>query len=145
VTPLRIVLTPGAMAREVGLPTFRALWREREHYGFTGLIPSFGPFKRDVYPLRLAETPPPGAFGYVDALNRELERLNLPDAAQQVELPVLLVYGERDRIVPIEQGERLAGLLGHAELFRVPGGTHLSTPLDPSTTDRLLRWMDAHS
>jgi alpha-beta hydrolase superfamily lysophospholipase len=145
VTPLRIVLSPGTMAREVGPATLRVLWREREHYGFTGLIPSFGPFKRDVYPLRLAESPPSGPFGYVEALNQELDSLDLHDAARQVKLPVLLIYGERDRIVPLEQGERLAALLPHAELLRVAGGTHLSTPLDPSTTERLLRWMEEHS
>lgn len=142
VPPLRINLSLRSLLPELGLRTLRLVWREREHYGLTGLIPSFGPFKRDVYPLRLA-TMGSGPFGYVDVLNRELEAMRLDEVAARVPLPVLLVFGERDRVVPIEQGYRLAELLGDAELLRVADGTHLSTPLEPETVDRLVAWLEA--
>lgn len=144
VAPLRIELSLGAALHEVGLRTLRIVWRERLHYGLTGLIPSFGSFKRDVYPLRLAETPPPGAFGYVEVLNRVLEAMALEEAAAGLRLPVLLVYGDDDRIVPIAQGERIREAIPAAELRRVRGGTHLSTPLEEETQAALFEWMERH-
>ena len=145
VAPLRVSLSVRTFAREVGGQTLALLWREREHYGLTGLIPSFGPFRRQVYPLRWAIPPPPGAFGYVTALNQALDEMRLEKAAKSVQLPVLLIYGDRDLVVPIEQGERLIRALPRGELLRVRGGTHLSTPLEPVTFDRILRWIGERS
>lgn len=142
VAPLRIVLSPRALLSELRPGSVALLWSEREHYGLTGLIPSFGPFKRSIYPLRLAEPAPPGMFGYVERLNGALDRLRLLCAARRVEIPVLLVYGGRDRIVPSTQGEALSDEIPDAELFILPEGTHLSTPMSRRVLDRLDRWLD---
>ena len=96
------------------------------HYGLTGLVPSFGPFKRGAYPLRLGVPPAPGPFGYVQTINRVLDGLRLEDAARRASTPTLLVYGARDRLVPPAQGERLAALLPPPRLLRLPP-THLTT------------------
>lgn len=141
VAPLRINLTPLSFLSELRPSAFHLLWREQENYGLTGLIPSFGPFKRDVYPLRLNEPPGPGPFGYVETLNRGLERLRLEDAARHATLPTLLVYGALDRVVPIEQGRRLAKLIPRAELMQVDGGTHLSTPMHERVLGRFHEWV----
>lgn len=143
VAPLRIVLSPISLLNELRFRNFISLWREKEHYGLLGLVPSFGPFRRDIYPLRLPAPLPPGAFGYVEALNLALDGLGLERAAAATMLPVLLAYGVEDRIVPIEQGEALASQLAGAELIKVRGGTHLSTPLEPQVVDRLCDWIDA--
>ncbi len=140
--PLRIDLSGGAVRGELRLPLLRTLWREREHYGLTGLIPSFGPFRRGTYPLRLAVEPGEGSFGYVEVLNVALEGLRLEEAARRVRAPVLLVYGGRDRLVPPEQGERLAHLLPRAELLRLEGETHLSAPLAPAAVESAVAWME---
>jgi 3-oxoadipate enol-lactonase len=145
VAPLRIHLSGRSLRGELRPRIVQTLWREREHYGATGLIPSFGPFRRDVYPLRLAAPPPAGAFGYVDALNRMLTEMDLEEAASRITVPSLLVYGERDRIVPVEQGERIHARISGSELLRVPGGTHLSTPLEPVVADRIVSWIEEHS
>lgn len=141
VAPLRIHLSWRAVRGEVGLPLLGAVRRGRADYGWTGLIPSFGPFRRGLYPLRLAEEPPAGTFGYVEVLNRALEELRLEDAARRVRVPTLLVYGERDRLVPAAQGERLAGLIPGAELRVLPGGTHLGTPLAPEVVEGVAAWV----
>jgi alpha-beta hydrolase superfamily lysophospholipase len=142
--PLRIEMSSRAILREIGPPMARTLWRERARYGATGLIPSFGPFRRDVYPLRLDSPPGPGPFGYVGVLNALLDELDLPGAASATPVPVLLVYGSRDLLVPADQGQRLAGLLPASELLLLPRETHLSAPLAPAALARLLSWIDQH-
>lgn len=142
--PLRIELSADAIRRELGLPLLATVWRERNRYGLTGLIPSFGPFRRGAYPLRLAEPPGPGAFGYVEVLNRILESLDLERAARETRVPVLLVYGGRDLLVPADQGRRLNELLPASELLMLDRETHLSTPLAPPATERLFAWIDRH-
>lgn len=140
--PLRIHLSGAAMRREAGVRLLRTIWRERSHYGLTGLIPSFGPFKRGSYPLRLGSAPGPGPFGYVEVLNRTLASLQLERAARECAVPVLLAYGSRDLLVPLEQGERLAALLPRSELLTLRGESHLSAPMAPRTTARLLEWIE---
>ncbi len=144
VAPLRIELSPRSFAGELRPHNFAIVASQRAHYGATGLIPSFGPFKRDTYPLRLADRPPPGAFGYVDTLNANLVAMALEDAAARVRTPTLLVYGARDRIVPSWQGERLASLLPGSVLEIIPSGSHLSTPLEPAAEDHVVRWIEKH-
>lgn len=142
--PLRVELAWRSIRREIGVPLLRTIWRERSRFGITGLIPSFGPFRRDVYPLRLAEPAGPGSFGYVEVINRLLDSLDLRDAARSTRVPVLLVYGARDLLVPPSQARELAGLIPSSELLLLPRETHLSTPLAPATRARLLSWLERH-
>jgi pimeloyl-ACP methyl ester carboxylesterase len=144
VAPLRVRLSAGSVLSELRPALLRSLWREREHTGLWGGVPSFGPVKRATYPLRLGVPPGPGSFGYVEVLNDTLERLRLRESAARVRAPVLLVYGERDRIVPVEQGEELARLIPGAELLRLPRQSHLTAPLAPGVVDRLVEWVEAH-
>jgi alpha-beta hydrolase superfamily lysophospholipase len=144
VAPLRINLSFRSLLPEMGPRNLRVVLREWEHYGPGGLVPSFGPFKRDIYPLRLADRPPPGPFGYVRTLNDALAAMNLVEEGASITIPVLLLYGEADRIVPISQGERLAAAIPPSQLHRTRGGTHLSTPLDPSAIDLMVEWLEHH-
>ncbi len=143
VAPLRIELSLASFVGELRPRNFAAVAREREHYGWLGLVPSFGSFKRDVYPLRLARESPPGMFGYVSILNEYLAEMNLERAAGEIRTPTLLVYGDRDRIVPADQGRALAGRIPGAAV-EVIRGSHLSTPLEPAASDLLARWMEGH-
>jgi alpha-beta hydrolase superfamily lysophospholipase len=143
VTPLRIRFSTRNVLNELRPIAFRTLVQQREHAGLWGMVPSFGPVKRGVYPLRLAETRP-GTFGYVEVLNEVLERMELREAAARARVPTLLVYGTADRIVPAEQGILLARSLPDAELLLVRGGTHLSTPFDREGLRRALEHLERH-
>jgi pimeloyl-ACP methyl ester carboxylesterase/uncharacterized protein (DUF362 family) len=48
----------------------------------------------------------------------------LPEDYWQIRAPVLVLWGTREAHFPMEQGERLAGLLPQARFERVDGGTH---------------------
>lgn len=114
---------------------------QRRHYGVWGLVPAFGPVKRRAYPFRRT-VDRAGAFGYVAAVQRLLARYDLARSAESIDVPVLLVYGRGDRLVPAAQGERLARAIPDAELALLDGATHWSCAFAPAALERVAGWMD---
>lgn len=116
----------------------------REHYGLWGLVPALGPLKRSDYPVRLARAAA-GGLTYVEAVRETLAALHLEADGESAAAPALLVYGERDRLVPVEQGERLAAAFRRSRLLRVPGATHYTTVLREDVARETLSWIRHHS
>jgi pimeloyl-ACP methyl ester carboxylesterase len=138
--PIRVRVGPRVALGELRGFFARATLAQREHYGAWGVVPAVGPLKRSAYPFRRA----PCAVGsYVSAVTGLLERLALEDAAPRIRVPVLLVYGDRDALVPPEQGERLGRLIPRAELVRVEGATHWSLPFAPQAVEGVAEWLGA--
>lgn len=142
--PIDVNLTPRVAFSEL-LGFFRP-WTlgQRRFYGAWGTVPAVGPLKRRVFPVRGA-TRADAPFAYVAAIREVLARLDLPTVVRSIGVPVLLAYGMADRLVPIEQGDRLMGTIPSAELFRVDGATHWSTVFAPAVVRRVAGWMDAHA
>nr|MDQ3389367.1 lysophospholipase [Gemmatimonadota bacterium] len=115
---------------------------QRQYYGLFGLIPAFGPVKRASYPFRGAAST--GNFDYVLTFDALLREIDLLSAAAAIEAPMLLVYGERDRLASAGSGEALAKRLRRGEILRVPDGTHYSTSFHPLTVARVTSWITAH-
>lgn len=143
-SPLRVVFGLRSAAAELaGFLSPRTL-ELRRWYGGWGLVPAVGTLKRAAYPFRW--TPPTGApFGYVDEVQALLASLDLDAAAAAVAVPTLLVYGERDALVPLSQGERLEREMRDAHLVRVPGACHFSVPFHPVAIARVVSWVTAHT
>jgi putative redox protein len=61
----------------------------------------------------------------------DLERINVPDAAKRVSCPVLILHGDRDEVVPVEEAHELHRYIpGAKKLSILQGGDHrLSDPL----------------
>jgi alpha-beta hydrolase superfamily lysophospholipase len=117
---------------------------QRRHYGLWGMVPAVGPLKRRAYPIRGAAQP--GApFAYVAEIRALLARLDLDRAAAKVRVPVLLVYGAADRLVPAAQGRQLAERVPSSELLEIPGATHWSTAFADTAITRTAAWIGAHS
>jgi pimeloyl-ACP methyl ester carboxylesterase len=70
------------------------------------------------------------AYRVLDTLSR-LEHLD--DLARRVECQVLLVWGERDRLVPLAHGQRLQSELRRASLAVVAGAGHAPMEERPDT------------
>lgn len=56
-------------------------------------------------------------------------RLSLAGVAEQIEQPLLVVFGKLDRLIPFGQAERLAREAQHAELVMYPNGNHVCNNL----------------
>ncbi|HEX2093075.1 MAG TPA: alpha/beta fold hydrolase [Longimicrobiaceae bacterium] len=138
-TPLGVRITARTAWEELRGFLRPGTLRQYELYGVWGLVPAFGPVKRAAYPFRgEART---GNFDYVRVFDALLRELDLPRAAPRVRVPVLLVYGDRDRIATVAHGEELLRLLPEAELARIPGATHASTVSSPAATQHIAAWL----
>jgi alpha-beta hydrolase superfamily lysophospholipase len=137
--PIRLEVTIRAALAELRWSGVRAAWRERSHATLWEMIPAFGPFKRSLYPVRL---PRDGStFGYIAEVSALIESLRLVERAPSVQAPVLLLYGARDRIVTLAQGEELVAHLPRARLLQVRG-SHLTTFYGEDMAARCLDWME---
>lgn len=96
----------------------------------------------DAYRARLGLVGPAGRY---DSLTRPIPRERLEISLSQVEAPVLLVWGEDDRLIPIKHGRRAAPLFPDATLVVYPETGHLVMEERPETlTRRLLQFLDEH-
>jgi pimeloyl-[acyl-carrier protein] methyl ester esterase len=119
----------------------RATLAQREHYGWWGLVPAFGPVKRAAYPFRRVDADG-RAWSYVGAVQRLLAEMRLEERAASIRTPTLLVYSRNDWIVPYAQGERLAARMPAARLLPLRDATHYSVPFAPETVAATVRWME---
>lgn len=55
------------------------------------------------------------------------------DKCSDVHLPTLVIHGERDELVPVTMGERVAAAIAGAELIVIKGGTHVDLLVDVAT------------
>jgi uncharacterized protein len=71
------------------------------------------------------------------SLLHDLEKLNVPAAAQKISCPVFILHGDRDDVVPVEEAHELYGYLcGSKKLSIVQGADHRFS--DPALMDRAL-------
>ncbi|HEX6041941.1 alpha/beta hydrolase [Longimicrobium sp.] len=141
--PVDLRLGARTVLGELGGFFSRAVLAQREHYGWWGLVPAFGPVKRAAYPFR--RTDGDGrAWSYVSAVQALLGEMRLDDRVGSITVPTLLIYSRADWLVPHTEGERLAARMPAARLLSLAGATHYSVPFAPEAVDATVRWMDAH-
>lgn len=72
------------------------------------------------------------------ALLHDLEKLDVPAAARKISCPVLILHGDRDDVVPVEEAHELYGYLcGSKKLSILRGADHRFS--DPALIDQALR------
>jgi dipeptidyl aminopeptidase/acylaminoacyl peptidase len=77
----------------------------------------------------------------------DLGRINVPEAAKKVSHPLLIVHGDNDEIVPVDEAYELYALVGGSKrLCILPGGDHrFSNPsLLKKAVDESIAWMTLH-
>ncbi len=81
------------------------------------------------------------ADNQADAITR-LKQFNLQGVAEKVKCPLLVIVGGRDRLVPPEQGERIAtGAGGRAELWLFEDGNHVCNNIIYKHRPQQADWM----
>lgn len=126
--------------RELGAALSLETWRAARRAPAGELLPAFGPYKRDRFPIRLA-----GEASYVAAFREALQLLDLPRrlAAAPPAPPALFLHGAADGIIPAAHAERLAAAYGdRAELALIRGCHHLDVLIRPRGLGPLLAWAD---
>jgi pimeloyl-[acyl-carrier protein] methyl ester esterase len=75
-----------------------------------------------------------------------LAETDLSERLSELELPVALIGGRRDKLVPWAALETLAERLPRAVTFRIPGAAHAPFLTDPAAVASVVRgWIEAHS
>ena len=74
-------------------------------------------------------------FGMFLRMLRSAGEHNAYDLLADVEVPVLVVAGERDTFTPAFLAQEMARALPHGELLTVPGGTHVTPIEQPELVD----------
>ncbi|HVB74316.1 MAG TPA: alpha/beta fold hydrolase [Ktedonobacteraceae bacterium] len=79
-----------------------------------------------------------------DGLNT-LKLFNLQGVAEKVACPLLVIQGAKDRLVPGEQGKRIAASVGsHAELWFFEDGNHVCNNIPYKHRPQQADWMRQH-
>ncbi|MCC6176485.1 MAG: alpha/beta fold hydrolase [Chloroflexi bacterium] len=103
-----------------------ALPFERGYAGhILGLLTGIQRCRPDFYPILLTDAAQAGALTIARAA-RDLLHVDTPPLAA-IDIPTLVVWGERDTIVPLALGRRLVASLPNAELVVLPRAGH--TPM----------------
>jgi pimeloyl-ACP methyl ester carboxylesterase len=129
--PLHLSANLKGLAAEAASLVRPAVWQGTEQYGLWGILPALGPFKRSAYPVRLTHP----EQDYVRSVDGIISGLQLAGRVQHVQIPVLLIYGTGDLIVPISNQHDLAGCLPRSTSMIVKGATHFSTILEPGVSE----------
>jgi dipeptidyl aminopeptidase/acylaminoacyl peptidase len=115
----------------------------------TAVVALAGPYQFDLdwdeLPLQTRDTfrARSGAAGLDDARARARE-FTLKEAAKRITMPLLVVGGGRDSIVPAYHQERLANEAQNAELLLWPDGTHGVTNHAYESRSRMADWLAGH-
>jgi dienelactone hydrolase len=75
-----------------------------------------------------------------EALNK-LTRFNLQGVAEKVRSPLLVIQGEKDRLVPPSQGKRIAEEVAGAELWLFEDGNHVCNNIPYKHRPQQADWM----
>lgn len=119
------------LADATGLPLARPLWQ----LAWQGLRSEFG-YSRRFSVRRLAaalHSGPRVLWSASQAIMKEDLRQSLSD----VDAPTLVVWGDQDRLVPLESGYAMASAIPGAELQVLAGGSHKAM-IEQATTFNML-------
>lgn len=85
----------------------------------------------------------PGARAAAHAMSKFIvARGGLEEAAAAIRTPTLIVWGERDRLFPVEDAPRLQALIPGSTLAILPGCGHCAPEEQPATfADVVLAWL----
>ena len=67
------------------------------------------------------------------------------DRIGDLECPILIVHGDADRVIPVEDAFRLLENASDGQVLIVPGGEHASLEAFEPHLDDMVEFLDRHS
>jgi 1-aminocyclopropane-1-carboxylate deaminase/D-cysteine desulfhydrase-like pyridoxal-dependent ACC family enzyme/pimeloyl-ACP methyl ester carboxylesterase len=119
-----------------------SLWRQLRYYTPFELAPAFRKFKRDLFPCRTS-----GKNGsYLHDSADLLQRLRVVETCRRADIPLLLVHGRLDAIVPFAQAKTIheayiSGARADCRFVSPRFATHMTTLFHPAVTSAILSWL----
>ena len=124
------------------LPAEEGLWASVPYLYAAGTCRLHAPLVGEDIAERLREPPDPRAY------SRQLAVARAHDAAArltEITAPTLVVHGEQDRILPLENGRRLATGIGGAQFLPLPEAAHAFPTDVPEANQAFVSFLLAHS
>ncbi len=137
--PCDLSVGPRVAAEALGL-TRPWIYRALAHGSVYEVLPAAGRFRRGRYPVRV-----PAGRSYLDEFARAVADMGLLDGLAnglQCSYPVLVLHGDGDGVIPVDQARRIAAALGdRADLRTYPRVTHLDPLFTPAVVRDILGWL----
>ncbi len=125
-TPTTVRITRAVMRAEMRILAHPAAWALHREVGSLALARSW------------RTAPTRTTIGTVDLI----ERLDVLGSVGRISAPLLLVYGGRDAVVPLAQGQAVAAAAAAGTtLLVVPRATHLSLSIDRRVGQMVAAWL----
>lgn len=116
-------------------------WRALRYAGLYEALPAFKAFKRSRFPVRV----PPGT-NYLREFELAVAQMDLLGRLSDTDsLPLLLVHGARDGVIPPFQASELSAAIGaRATLYIASRCHHLEPLLERTTLDAIIGFLDGN-
>jgi pimeloyl-ACP methyl ester carboxylesterase len=82
-------------------------------------------------------------LGLAAALEAMAGRPDSTDVLKALKLPVIIVHGEADELIPVERGREMKALLPSAHYLELPGAGHMPMMENPAAVAEALRFLGA--
>ena len=142
--PIEMNFFAPAHWREAASLFSRPVLKQWPQYGFPGILPALGPFRRKHYPIRLGKEFPSTPLAYVKVVAQMVENLHLKDLAARLKCPALLLYGHHDLLAPPAQGQSLHRVIPSSKFVVFDGETHFSLPFRTDLAETIAYWIREH-
>ncbi len=120
--PYRVHLDSRALLQEfTSIKDVEFLRRTLQTYGWYNSIPSLGPIKRREFPIRIKSA---NEFNYLKKIKSIFEQTNNSGLGFSCEIPVLFVFGEKDRIAQLNDYQHHQKSYKKSSLFVQKRATH---------------------
>lgn len=110
-------------------------------YGMWGSLPSFGRFKRREFPVRLSSDATNGVFSYIQTIKEYLGQIEVLKKISQIDVPVQLLYGEKDFIAPVDHGKEIQHRIKNSRLIKIEKENHFTTFFSAISEQHILEWI----
>lgn len=112
--------------------------KQMKHYSFKFFFPSFGIFRKKVYPVRSSSK------NKIKEIAKEISSYTLLDKIKKSEIPYLQIHGKMDLFVPFSQAKEIKESYGgkNKEQFFPLFQNHLTIGFKKTTRERILNWLD---